>query len=122
MSENKIKITIGKVTIEAVMLRNNTAMDFINFLPLDIRMDDLFGIEKYGNLPGALSTDSQFQNTYEVGDIAYWAPSNDLAIYYKQDNKTIAKPGIIIIGKINININLFDIRHPLLLRIEKMKY
>jgi hypothetical protein len=62
-------------------------------------MKDLFGREKYAALPRALSEEGPRRHRYEVGDIAYWSPSRDLAIYYHQDGESIPSPGIIQIAK-----------------------
>lgn len=105
----KIKITIEHTAVLATLFDNPTARDFATLLPLRCRVDDLFGREKYGNLPRALSTNSKRQNTYHAGDIGYWSPGTDIAIYYKEDHETIPNPGIIIIGKIDSNVEAFEL-------------
>ena len=62
-------------------------------------MKDLFGREKYGDLPKALSKNGPGKNTYEVGEIAYWSPARQFAVYDHQDGESIPSPGIIPAGR-----------------------
>jgi hypothetical protein len=95
----KIDIKIGGKTFGATLADNATARDFASVLPLTVSMKDLFGREKYAALPKALSEKGPRRHRYEVGDIAYWSPSRDLAFYYHQDGESIPSPGIIQIAK-----------------------
>jgi hypothetical protein len=51
----KISIKIGGKILTATLVDNQTARDFLSLLPLNLSMDDLFGREKYGTFPKALS-------------------------------------------------------------------
>src|SRR4051794_22774949 len=104
-----LKITMGKTTLTAALIKSKTTADFINLLPLSLTMNDLFGREKYGELPRTISTEGKRSFNYEVGDIGYWSPSHDLAIYYKDDGESIPNPGIIIIGRIQSDINALNV-------------
>jgi hypothetical protein len=88
----KLKITIGEVILTASLIKSKTTEDFIKLLPLDLTMNDLFGREKYAALPKPISTGGKRSFNYEVGDIGYWSPSNDLAIYYKDDANLFQNP------------------------------
>lgn len=105
----KLKITIGKTILTASLVKSKTTDDFIKLLTLDLTMNDLFGREEYGALPKSISTDAKAFFRYEVGDIGYWSPSHDLAIYYKDDGETIPNPGIIILGKIQSDMKAFSV-------------
>jgi hypothetical protein len=72
-------------------------------------MNDLFGREKYGDLPKALSESSPRQSKYEVGDIACWSPDQQFAVYYHQDGESIPSPGIIPIAKIDAGTEAFNV-------------
>ena len=78
-------------------------------LPLTLTMNDLFRREKYGHLPGPISEEGRRAHTYEVGQIAYWAPGPDVAIYYRQDGQPIPDPGIVVLGTINCGVEAFDV-------------
>jgi len=51
----KLKIQLAGKAVTATLADNATARDFLSVLPLDLRMKDLFGREKYAPLPKALS-------------------------------------------------------------------
>jgi len=114
----KLKITMGKTILTASLIQSKTTDDFIKLLPLNLTMNDLFGREKYGELPATISTDGKRSFNYEAGDIGYWSPSHDLAIYYKNDGESIPNPGIIIIGKIESDIKVFNVSGSVKVKIE----
>ncbi|MEX0269609.1 cyclophilin-like fold protein [Leptolyngbyaceae cyanobacterium UHCC 1019] len=97
----KINIKIGDKAVTATLIDNPTTRDFVSLLPLTLTMNDLFGREKFAHLPRALSEEGGRTKTYDVGDIIYWSPSSDVAIYYRHDGQAIPDPGIITIGKID---------------------
>ena len=105
----KINITVSGKTLIATVMDNPTAKDFVSLLPLTMSMEDLFKREKFGHLQKALSEKGPRKNTYEVGDIAYWSPARDLAIYYHQDGESIPAPGIILIARINGGMEAFNV-------------
>ena len=105
----KISIKIDGKTLTAILAHNATAHDFASVLPLNISMNDLFGREKYANLPKALSEKGPRTKSYEVGDIAYWSPAHDVAIYYRQNGESIPSPGIIPIAKIDAGAEAFNV-------------
>jgi hypothetical protein len=105
----KINIRIDGKTVAATLVDNATARDFASVLPLTLSMKDLFGREKYAALPKALTEEAPRTHGYEVGDIAYWSPSHDVAIYYHQDGESIPSPGIIPIAKIDRGTEAFNV-------------
>jgi len=46
---------------------------------------------------------------YEIGDIAFWSPGPDVAIYYRHGGDSIPDPGIIIIGKIDSGVEALNV-------------
>lgn len=105
----KIQIRIADRVIIASVADNATARDFVSLLPLSVSMKDLFGREKYGDLPKPLSEKGPREKGYEVGDIAYWSPAHHFAVYYHQDGESIPSPGIIPIAKIDAGAEAFNI-------------
>jgi hypothetical protein len=105
----KIKIGIADKVVIATVADNATARDFVSLLPLSMSMNDLFGREKYGDLPKALSENGPRKNKYEVGEIAYWSPDRQFAVYYHQDGESIPSPGIIPIAKIDSGTEAFNV-------------
>jgi len=105
----KIRMSIADKVVIATVADNATARDFVSVLPLSVPMKDLFGREKYGDLPKALSENGPKKNTYEVGDIAYWSPDHQFAVYYHQDGESIPSPGVIPIAKIDAGAEAFNV-------------
>jgi len=105
----KIRLSVNNKVLTATLADNKTARDFISLLPLTLTMNDLFGREKYARLPRAISQEGKRTHTYEIGDIAYWSPGPDVAIYYRQDGEKIPEPGIIVIGKIDSGVEALNV-------------
>jgi hypothetical protein len=98
---------------------NETTRDFVSLLPLTLAMNDLFGREKYGHLPRAISDGGKRQYTYEVGQLIYWSPGPDVAIYYHDDGEKIPSPGIIVIGKVDSGIEALNVPGSVKVKIER---
>jgi hypothetical protein len=105
----KIRLKLHDKVLTATLADNKTARDFASLLPLTLTLNDLFGREKFGHLPRAISEKEKRTDTYEIGDIAYWSPGPDVAIYYHRDGEKIPDPGIIIIGKIDTGADAFNV-------------
>ncbi|HEY5213828.1 MAG TPA: cyclophilin-like fold protein [Acidobacteriaceae bacterium] len=114
----KIRITIADRVVIANVADNATARDFVSQLPLSVSMKDLFGREKYADLPKPLSEKGPRENGYEVGDIAYWSPAHQFAVYYHQDGESIPSPGIIPIAKIDAGAEAFNVPEAVKVTIE----
>lgn len=105
----EIKIHIGDRALTAELLDHETARDFASLLPLTLNMKDLFRREKFGHLPRAISEGGRQSYTYEAGQLIYWSPGPDLAVFYRHDGQRIPDPGIIVIGKINSGIEALNV-------------
>ena len=117
----KINIDIGGKILVASLADNATARDFVSLLPLHLSMKDLFGREKYGDLPKKLSENGPRKNRYQVGDIAYWSPNHQFAVYYHQDGESIPSPGIIPIAKMDAGTEAFNVSGSVKVTIELAK-
>jgi hypothetical protein len=117
----KIKVQVAGKTLTATLADNETARDFASVLPLTVSMKDLFGREKYADLPKALSEDGPRQKKYTVGDIAYWSPDQQFAVYYHQDGEWIPSPGIIPIATIDTPPDAFSVPGSVKVSIEVAK-
>lgn len=117
--EYKIKIIIGDSTLSATLADNPTTRDFISLLPLDLKLDDYAGTEKVSYLPKKLSAEnapSGFDPS--VGDITYYSPWGNLAIFYKDFGYA---GGLIHLGKIDSGIELLNAPNSMNARIELIK-
>jgi hypothetical protein len=115
----KIRIICKDKTCTATLVDGPTTRDFVAQLPLTIRMKDLFSREKYGPVPKPISAEGQRSKTYEAGDIGYWSPGNEVAIFYRHDGQEIPAPGIIIIGRIDSGAEVFRVPGTLEVRFER---
>src|SRR5437867_11749426 len=118
----KIRLTLdnGKA-ITATLVDSETTRDFLSLLPLTLTMNDLFGREKFGHLPRAISEGGKRTRTYEVGDVIYWSPGPDVAVYYRHDGQPIPSPGIIVIGKMDSGVEALAVPGSVRLMIELIK-
>src|SRR5882724_6243477 len=105
----KIRLKIDDKVITATLNDSKTTRDFISLLPLTLTMNDLFRREKFAHLPRAISEEGKRTHTYEVGQVVYWSPGPDVAIFYRNDGEKIPNPGIIVIGKIDSGVAALDV-------------
>ncbi len=105
----KIRLKIEDKVLTATLIDSRTTRDFVSLLPLTLRMNDLFRREKFAHLPRAISDERKRTHTYEIGQVAYWPPGPDVAIFYRNDGEKIPNPGIIIIGKIDSGAEVLDV-------------
>lgn len=104
----KVRLNVGGKVVTASLIDSGTARDFVSLLPLTLTMSDLFEREKFGHLPRVISEDGERTRAYEVGEVIYWPPGPDVAIFYRQDGQSIPNPGIIVMGKIDSGIEAFS--------------
>src|SRR3954468_15812827 len=98
----KIKLTVGGDVYTAILNDSKAASDFIALLPLRLTLEDYAGTEKISNLPKRLSTTGSPDGTKaSIGDITYYAPWGNLAIFYSDFGFA---NGLIKLGKIESGI------------------
>ena len=115
---NKIRITLASGKQIAGTLGNNVAArDFLALLPLTLTLDDFHKIEKVSDLPRPLSTQGEPDGfDPDVGDITYYAPWGNLAIFYRDFGYA---SGLIKLGTIEAGIELLEQKSPFVVTIEK---
>lgn len=116
----KIRLTVNGKAITADLIESETTRDFVSLLPLTLTMNDLFGREKFGHLPRAISEGGKRTRTYEVGDVIYWSPGPDVAIFYRHDGPSIPSPGIIVMGKIDSGVDALNVPGSVKVTIERV--
>lgn len=117
----KIRISVNGNAIMATLIDNETTRDFVSLLPLTLTMNDLFGREKFGHLPRAISEEGKRTRTYEVGDVVYWSPGQDVAMFYRHDGQSIPSPGIIVMGKTDSGVEALNVPGSVKVTIELAK-
>jgi hypothetical protein len=105
-NEMQINITIGDEVVTATLIDSQTTQDFISLLPLTLTLEDYANTEKISDLPRRLSTDdAPTGSDPSIGDIAYYAPWGNLAVYY---NDFGYSNGLVILGRIDGDIEAFS--------------
>ena len=95
----KIQITIGEQRLGATLTESAAARDLVAQLPVTIDMVDHGQVEKTGRLPAPLSLEGQPDGADpDVGDLGYYAPGNDLVLYYGDQSYY---RGIVILGRLD---------------------
>ena len=101
-SNMKIRLTVGDTVLTATMLDNETSRDFISLLPLTLTLKDYAGTEKIADLPKKLTTKGAPPGSDpSVGDITYYSPWGNIAIFYKDFGYA---SGLILLGNIESGI------------------
>ena len=114
----KLRLGLDGAVVTATLVDNKTSRELASLLPLTLTMNDLFRREKYGRLPRAISTEGRRSYSFEVGDIAYWSPAHDLAVFYRQDGEAVPTPGIIVVAKLDSGVDAFDVPGSMKVRLE----
>lgn len=115
----KIRIITEDVVITATLTDSQTTQDFVSLLPLTLTLEDFASAEKISDLPKRLSTeDAPSGSDPSVGDIAYYAPWGNLAIFYRDSGYA---SGLVILGKLDDGIEVLSVSGPVAATIELFK-
>ena len=97
-SNMKIQLTLQGKTVIATLHDTPSARDFASMLPLTLALEDYSKTEKISDLPRKLTTKGAPAGADpSVGDIAYYVPWGNLALYYRDFRYS---EGLILIGKL----------------------
>ncbi|KAA8699462.1 hypothetical protein F4W70_26765 [Pseudomonas cannabina] len=103
-----IRMYAGDKVVMFHLQDSATTRDFVSLLPLELTLEDYAATEKISTLPRKLDvTGAAAGNTPVEGDIAYYAPWGNLAIYHKGFNYS---PGLVRLGRVESGIEI--IRQP----------
>jgi hypothetical protein len=117
-STMRIRLTFDGKAVEATLLDNATARDLLSLLPMTLTLEDYNSIEKIGYPPKKLSTAGAPAGVDpSVGDIAYYAPWGNPAIFYKDFGYS---RGLIGVGRIDSGIEALSVRGSLKVTIERV--
>ncbi len=112
----KILLTINGHSTTATLDDNATARDFLSMLPLTLTLQDYASTEKVAYPPRKLSTRGAPAGIDpEVGDITYYAPWGNLALFYRDFGYS---PGLIRLGRFDAGIETIRARGDLTVKIE----
>ena len=77
-------VIVGNETLSATLDDTPAGRDFAALLPLELTLSDYNATEKVADLPRKLDTsDAPASYTPKTGDLTYYAPWGNLAIFYK---------------------------------------
>ena len=94
----RIRIELDDVTLVAVLHDSKMARDFRALLPLQLTLQDYAGKEKISDLPRRLDvTTAPPGAPGAIGDIAYYAPWGNLALFYREAPYA---DGLVTLGRI----------------------
>ncbi|MEV0089564.1 cyclophilin-like fold protein [Saccharopolyspora sp. NPDC050642] len=98
----RIQVTFDGTTLEAGLDDSRTARDFFAKLPLTLTLTDFHRTEKISVLPAELSTvDAPAGTGARAGDLAYYAPWGNLAVFYRDSGYA---SGLVKLGHIDSGI------------------
>jgi hypothetical protein len=107
----KVRVTFNGTTLTGALSANPAAKDFLSLLPLAMTLEDFAATEKIFYLPRKLATaGSPAGSKPSVGDIAYYAPWGNLAIFYK--DAAYAR-GLVPLGRLESGTDALRQRGPL---------
>jgi hypothetical protein len=102
----KINIRIADRVIPATLNGSKAAQDFASLLPLSLTLEDYASTEKISDLPKRLSTDGAPPGfDPSVGDITYYSPWGNLAIFYKDFDYST---GLVSLGTLASGADIFS--------------
>jgi hypothetical protein len=97
-----IRITFEGRALDASLVDGPAARDFYSLLPLTLTLEDYAKTEKIAYLPRKLSTTGEPRGIDpDVGDITYYAPWGNLAIFHKDFGYS---EGLVKLGRISSGI------------------
>ena len=106
----RIRITIPGGELTATLENNAAAKDFLALLPMTLTLEDYSKTEKISDLPKRLATTGSADgHDPEIGDITYYAPWGNLAIFYKDFGYS---RGLIKLGEIESDVSPLIISGP----------
>jgi hypothetical protein len=119
-TENKtIKITAGETVLIATMYNNAAANYFLSLLPTSLTLTDYAETEKVSDLPKRLSTkEAPVGYKPSIGELTYYAPWGNLAIFYKGFGYS---SGLVGLGKIDTNIKALKVAGSAQITIEQIE-
>lgn len=102
----QIRIRAGEKTLTARLEDSAVARDFAALLPIELTLKDYASTEKIADLPRRLSTEGAPPGVDPaVGDIAYYAPWGNLAIFYRDFGYS---RGLVRLGRIEAGVETLE--------------
>ena len=103
-TERKIRITAGRVSVEAALNDSPTATKIWDALPIEAR-GNTWGDEIYFSIPVDATPEKNARDLVAVGELGYWPPGTAFCIFFGRtpastDERPRAASPVNIIGKV----------------------
>ncbi|WP_405928053.1 cyclophilin-like fold protein [Streptomyces griseus] len=99
-TEMDVRVTIDGQEVEATLNDSPAARDLASLLPLTLDLEDFHGIERIADPPRKLATENAPEpQAPKIGDLTYYAPWGNLAIFYKDGPS--ASADLLVLGHID---------------------
>jgi hypothetical protein len=109
--QTRIRIEVEDSVLTATLDDTEIARDFAALLPLSLTLADYAATEKISDLPRRLATAGVPDGvTPSVGDITYYAPWGNLALFYRPFDYS---PGLVKLGRIDSGLEVLKRPGPL---------
>jgi len=110
-TERKIRITAGKVSVEAAFNDSPTATKIWDALPIEAR-GNTWGDEIYFSIPVDATPEKNARDLVAVGELGYWPPGTAFCIFFGRtpastDERPRAASPVNIIGKVQGDATAF---------------
>ncbi|NMY87722.1 cyclophilin [Pseudomonas psychrotolerans] len=114
-----IRITVGDRFVRASLEDSAATRDFVAQLPLTLELEDYSATEKIAYLPHKLATHGAPSGIDpEVGDVTYYAPWGNLALFYRDFGYSA---GLVRLGRITAGLEHLDYPGSKLVKIERIQ-
>jgi hypothetical protein len=111
----RIRLNLDGTPLTATLADNATARDFASLLPLTLTLTDYADTEKISDVPKRLFTQgAPAGSDPSLGDIAYYAPWGNLAVFYRNFGYSA---GLVKLGTIDAGVEVLQRPGPLLVDI-----
>lgn len=99
-----IRITAGKVQVEAELNDTTTAKSIVDVLPIKAQAQR-WGKEIYFSIPVTAELENDSREVLKAGELGYWPPGNAFCIFFgptpaSQGDEIRAASAVNIVGKI----------------------
>lgn len=114
----RIRIVVENHELIATLENNPAARKFANMLPLELNLEDYHATEKIADLPSRLPTEDVPEGIDpDVGDITYFAPWGNLALFYRDFGYS---RGLLRLGRIEGSVSVLATKGAIRARIERI--
>jgi hypothetical protein len=115
----KIRLEVEGTPLTATLDDTRAARDFASLLPLTLALEDYAATAKVSGLPRKLSTTGAPAGTAaSAGDIAYFAPWGNLALFYRSSGYA---SGLVRLGRIDAGSDVLRRPGGLSAKIERLE-